>query len=1385
MAFIEKDNTATGSQPKYPRIPAWRKWLLAGMGLLAALALVLAIVVQTSFFRQRVLNRLVAALEQATGGQVELKTFSLHPMQLAVALEDLVIHGREGQQEQPLFAARRVELQWNLITFWRLEANLHRVRLWEPRIYIAMDREQGSNLPISPVQAPGKVAPDSRSFVIRLLALQILHLEVLRGQFRWNDQSIPLDFRADKFRFALDYEVAQGRYAGALDLQNVSLIARNVSPLSSQGRLRFYLDRDGAEVETLEWRSPQSRVSAQAKLRDFLSPKVELQYEVLLDWKEAADLLGARGWEGKLTWAGRGVYGPEGWNLEGEMDVRPVKTGVAALRDVRWSARALLRLLRPASASAQNEADRWSAELEQLEVPTLGGRFTGTATVAMAPATPLTRLHLQAHRISLPAMTKAVPSPPVPLDQLSWAGAITGPLEVSFSGMGKDFAVSADWKVEAPLAVPPGFTPVSGVLRGSYNAVGRFDVQDSYLDLPQTRLAADGWFSRQDSRMKLSVDTSAFDEVRPLMQWVWEKSDEIPFKLHGRAGAEMLWSGGSRQAILDGSFNLADFSYQDTRWEQLSGSLRYEPQTGPESDWQAVGPAATGLSNSVRQAILQIRSGKLAQGPALVQFDLTMGLENGSFTSHTPFSAHASLSSINIQELQNLFGLRYPVQGLLQASLQASGTREKPIGQGTVTVTQGTIYQEPFDRLTVQGAMEPGNNLSLQAIRLQRGTGLLEGSAAVQLDTKQYRFALQAAGFPLQSLQVLGTSRVGLAGELRGQLSGEGSFDRPQFSGQIELADLRLREQDKDAVSESHAPNPEFRIPNGNLTIHVASQDRRAQLQWTGRLWQADLRGSGELLLREPFEFSAALHFGNLDVPVALAVLGRPWQAVQGKSSGSLALEGDFRNIRAVQVVGQLSALEAMVGPLSFRNLEPLQFRYQNRLLEFEQVHVAGPDMDLVASGSLRVSEDPTLDITTQGEMNLEALSRLDAKLSSAGRLRVEARFSGTLERPFWRGQLQFSNADFRYGDFPNGLSNLRGAVVFEGNRGILDGLSAESGGGEVLLGGFVSYARPTGWQWQISADAAAVRLRYPTGISTVLGGRVSWTGTTRSSLLAGRMVIDRQRVSPQMDLAAVLSRRGEEPASRSMPELLRNLRLDVEIFSAPDIRLETVTARNLGGDVDLNIRGTAEHPSWLGRIGNLQGELFIAGRRYSVNRGEITFLNPFRVEPFLNLSLQARVQQYDISLEFTGPPDRLSVTYRSDPPLPVSDILALLVAGSSRETTLGTSAGRAVPEVGANALLSQALTTQIGSRLDRIFGAGRIRIDPQLAGFGRPANASVAFEQQIGDNFTVLYITNVTSVQQQTVRAEWAVSPRFSVVGIRDQNGLLGVNLQLTLRFR
>ena len=371
------------------------------------------------------------------------------------------------------------------------------------------------------------------------------------------------------------------------------------------------------------------------------------------------------------------------------------------------------------------------------------------------------------------------------------------------------------------------------------------------------------------------------------------------------------------------------------------------------------------------------------------------------------------------------------------------------------------------------------------------------------------------------------------------------------------------------------------------------------------------------------------------------------------------------------------------------------------------------------------------------------------------------------------------------YGSLPNGFEDVNGAIVFDGNRGVLENVRAASGGGQVQITGFLQYVNDAGLQFNLAAEVSSVRIRYPEGLSTWVDGQVSWIGTPQNSLIEGRLVMHRQSVAPNFDLVQSLLRRNEDSASLPVTPFLSNLRLNLEILSAPEMRLDTLTTRNLQTDVELRIQGTAGQPVWLGRIGILQGEIYFAGRRYAVNRGEITFLNPVRLEPILNLSVQARVQRYDITMDFTGPPDRLTVTYRSDPPLPTRDILNLLVAGSPRETSLEVSATQTVPQVGADSLLTQALRSQVGSRLDRLFGAGRFRVDPQISGIGRSTSASVAVEQQLSDDLSILYVTDVTSSQQQLIQAEWTISPKLSVVGIRDENGLIGVNFQITLRFR
>ena len=102
-----------------------------------------------------------------------------------------------------------------------------------------------------------------------------------------------------------------------------------------------------------------------------------------------------------------------------------------------------------------------------------------------------------------------------------------------------------------------------------------------------------------------------------------------------------------------------------------------------------------------------------------------------------------------------------------------------------------------------------------------------------------------------------------------------------------------------------------------------------------------------------------------------------------------------------------------------------------------------------------------------------------------------------------------------------------------------------------------------------------------------------------------------------------------------------------------------------LEADANLRIRGTAEHPILF--IDVLSGDLFLRDNHYHVSRGDLNFANPFRLNPVINVEATTTIQQYEITLNFTGEASKLSLSYRSDPPLPANDIITLLALGETQ----------------------------------------------------------------------------------------------------------------------
>jgi translocation and assembly module TamB len=139
---------------------------------------------------------------------------------------------------------------------------------------------------------------------------------------------------------------------------------------------------------------------------------------------------------------------------------------------------------------------------------------------------------------------------------------------------------------------------------------------------------------------------------------------------------------------------------------------------------------------------------------------------------------------------------------------------------------------------------------------------------------------------------------------------------------------------------------------------------------------------------------------------------------------------------------------------------------------------------------------------------------------------------------------------------------------------------------------------------------------------------------------------------------------------------------------------------------------------------------------------------------------------------------------------LPSNDIITLLALGqTSSEATARSASGSQGSSSGATALLSEAISSQLGGRLERLFGITRFRVDPGLTTIGSSATdqnpaARVTVEQQVSRNLTITYVSNVGSTAQQVIQVEYNVNRNVSIVALRDYNGTFGIDVVIKKRF-
>src|SRR6185437_374526 len=135
-----------------------------GIGIAAVLVLLIVsaiVIVQTNWFKSFVREKIVSAVEDATGGKVDLKSFAFSWTNLQATIADLTIHGTEPPGSAPLFKAQEIVLRLKLFSSGHA-IDLAYLGVTQPSANVIVFADGRTNLP-TPKKAETKNSKPARS----------------------------------------------------------------------------------------------------------------------------------------------------------------------------------------------------------------------------------------------------------------------------------------------------------------------------------------------------------------------------------------------------------------------------------------------------------------------------------------------------------------------------------------------------------------------------------------------------------------------------------------------------------------------------------------------------------------------------------------------------------------------------------------------------------------------------------------------------------------------------------------------------------------------------------------------------------------------------------------------------------------------------------------------------------------------------------------------------------------------------------------------------------------------------------------------------------------------------------------------------------------------
>jgi len=391
--------------------------------------------------------------------------------------------------------------------------------------------------------------------------------------------------------------------------------------------------------------------------------------------------------------------------------------------------------------------------------------------------------------------------------------------------------------------------------------------------------------------------------------------------------------------------------------------------------------------------------------------------------------------------------------------------------------------------------------------------------------------------------------------------------------------------------------------------------------------------------------------FDDLLAQAALRVTNLRSVALKDAAPADISIDLDLREDDRLRVDGTVR--QKMIEPLTIKGVLPCD----------------------AAAIKARQSFDPQtpVDLTISlPRSSLDAVATLvPAIRSSRGHLAASVRVRGTIAQPDLSGDVTADLSALRFTD-PNvpPINALGLRLDFTGNRVNVTRCAGVLGGGHFAASGSVVFEQLDKPVVNLTVGARNALVLQNDDMTVRASGDLRVTGPFNSALVQGTVWVTRSRFFRNIDILPIGLPGRPAPQPPGPPVVvsfrgppLRDWKFDVAVRTLDPFLVQNNLA-NGRIVMDLKFGGTGLSPWVEGAVNIEQLTASLPFSRLQIANGQVFFTRQQPFLPQLNLRGASTVRDYDVAVFITGPVTAPEAVFTSDPPLPQSEVVALLATG-------------------------------------------------------------------------------------------------------------------------